>query len=46
MKDLYLALIFKHRRTLARVPAEYQDAVREDLRALGLDDAGYPVEEE
>lgn len=49
MIDMYVALVIAKRRTLVPdsgvvlVPARYQDAVRVELRALGLDDAGDPL---
>ncbi len=45
MVDLYVALIIAGKRTFARVPARYQDAVRETLLALGLDENGDPIED-
>lgn len=45
MVDLYVALIIAGKRTFARVPARYQDAVRETLIALGLDENGDPIED-
>ena len=44
MVALYVALIIAGRRTFAQVPARYQDYVREDLAALGLDEDGNPIE--
>jgi hypothetical protein len=43
MVDLYVALIINGRRTFAQVPVKYQDAVRADLLALGLDENGNPI---
>lgn len=43
MVDLYVALIVAQRRTFSQVPARYQDAVRVDLTALGLDENGNPL---
>lgn len=43
MVDLYVALIIAGRRAFAQVPARYQDAVRADLAALGLDENGNPI---
>lgn len=40
MIDLYVALIIAGRRTIDSVPKRYQDAVREELAALGLDENG------
>lgn len=34
---LYVALIVAGRRTIDQVPAQYRDAVRADLEALGYD---------
>ena len=45
MVDLYVALIIAGKRTFARVHARYQDAVRETLLALGLDENGDPIED-
>lgn len=45
MVDLYVALIIAGKRTFARVPARYQDAVRETLLALGLDENGDPIKD-
>lgn len=45
MVDLYVALIIAGKRTFARVPARYQEAVRETLLALGLDENGDPIED-
>lgn len=44
MVALYVALIINGRRTFDQVPAKFKDAVRADLKALGLDENGYPVE--
>ena len=43
MVDMYIALIIAGRRAFTQVPAKYQDAVRADLLALGLDENGNPV---
>ena len=43
MVDLYVALIIADRRTFEQVPARYQDAVKADLLALGLDENGNPI---
>jgi hypothetical protein len=43
MVDMYVALIIAGRRTFAQVPAKYQEAVRADLLALGLDENGFPI---
>jgi len=43
MVDLYVALIIAGRRTFAQVPARFQDAVRADLLALGLDENGNTI---
>jgi hypothetical protein len=43
MVDVYVALIINGRRIFAQVPAKYQDAVRADLLALGLDENGNPM---
>lgn len=44
MVALYVALIINGRRTFDQVPVKFKDAVRADLKALGLDENGYPVE--
>ena len=46
MIDLYVALIIAGKRPFSKVPARYQDAVREELLALGLDENGDPIKEE
>lgn len=43
MVDMYVALIIAGRRTFTQVPLKYQDAVRADLLALGLDENGNPI---
>jgi hypothetical protein len=43
MVDLYVALIINGRRTFSQVPVRYQDAVRADLAALGLDENGNQI---
>ena len=43
MVDLYVALIIAGRRTFAQVPARFQEAVRADLLALGLDENGNSI---
>lgn len=43
MVDLYCALIIAGRRTIDTVPKRYQDAVREELAAIGLDENGNPI---
>lgn len=43
MVDMYVALIINDRRTFAQVPTKYQEAVRADLLALGLDENGKPL---
>ncbi|WP_373845282.1 CD1375 family protein [Clostridium sp.] len=40
MIDLYVCLIVNGRRTFAQIPAKFQDAVKQDLQALGLDENG------
>lgn len=40
MVDLYVALIIAKRRTISQVPVRYQELVRADLLALGLDENG------
>lgn len=44
MVTLYVALIINKRRKFNQVPSQFQDAVRADLEALGLDENGDPVE--
>ena len=43
MVDLYVALIINGRRTFSQVPVRYQEAVKADLLALGLDENGNPL---
>lgn len=43
MVDLYVALIIAGRRKFSQVPTRYQEAVREELLALGLDENGDPI---
>ena len=43
MVDMYVALILAGRRTFVQVPVKFQEAVRADLLALGLDDNGNPI---
>ena len=45
MIDLYVVLIIAGKRPFSKVPARYQDAVREELLALGLDENGDPIKE-
>lgn len=45
MIDLYVALIIAGKRPFSKVPDRYKDAVREELRALGLDENGDPIKE-
>lgn len=40
MVDLYVCLIINGRRTFSQVPVKFQQAVHEDLLAMGLDDNG------
>ena len=46
MIDLYVVLIIAGKMPFSKVPARYQDAVREELLALGLDENGNPIKEE
>jgi hypothetical protein len=46
MIDLYVALIIAGKRPFSKVPVRYQDAVREELLTLGLDENGDPIKEE
>jgi len=43
MVDLYVALIIAGRRTFVQVPARFQESVRADLQALGLNENGEPI---
>lgn len=43
MVDMYVALIIAGRRKFEQVPAKFQDDVRADLLALGLDENGSPI---
>lgn len=43
MVDIYVALIIAGRRTFARVPAKFKEAVKADLASLGLDENGNPA---
>lgn len=43
MVDLYVALVINGRRTFAQVPVKFQEAVKADLLALGLDENGNPI---
>ena len=43
MVDIYVALIIAGRRTFARVPAKFKEAVKADLESLGLDENGSPT---
>lgn len=43
MVALYVALIIAGRRTFGQVPAKFQDAVKADLEAVGVDINGDPV---
>lgn len=40
MVDLYVALIINGRRTFSQIPSKFQDEVKADLLALGLDENG------
>ena len=44
MVDLYVALIINDMKTFDAVRPKFQDAVRKQLAALGLDENGNPVE--
>lgn len=44
MVDLYVALIIAGRRTFKSVPARFQDSVKADLAALGLNEDGNMAE--
>lgn len=43
MVDMYVALILCGRRTFSQVPVKYQESVKADLLALGLDENGNPI---
>ena len=43
MVALYCVLIINGRRTFDQVPAKLQDAVREMLAEMGLDENGNPI---
>ena len=45
MVDMYVALIIAGRRTFAQVPVRYQEDVKRDLLALGLNENGNPIVE-
>lgn len=45
MIDMYIALIIAGRRTLDQVPYTFHDLVAKDLKSLGLDEYGKPLEE-
>ena len=44
MVALYVALIIADRRTFDQVPSKFKAAVKADLKALGLDENGNPVD--
>ena len=44
MVALYVCLIINGRRKFKQVPKRYQEAVKADLLALGLDENGNPLE--
>lgn len=43
MVDMYVALVLAGRRTFSQVPVKYQESVRADLLALGLDENGNQI---
>lgn len=43
MVDLYVCLIINGRRIFSQVPARFQEAVKADLFAIGLDENGNPL---
>lgn len=45
MVSLYVALIINGRRTFDSVPDKLKDAVKADLRSLGLDENGNPLKD-
>lgn len=44
MVDLYVCLIVNNKRSFTQVPTKFQDAVKADLAAIGLDENGNPVQ--
>ena len=44
MVEVYVTLIINGRRTFESVPSKLQNAVRERLEELGLDEDGKPLE--
>ena len=43
MIELYYQLVKAGKRTIEQVPERYQEAVKADLLALGLDENGNPL---
>lgn len=43
MIDLYVCLIVNGRRAFAQVPTKFQDTVKADLAAIGLNENGSPI---
>lgn len=43
MVSAYVILIINGRRTFSQVPDKLKDAVKEDLRSMGLDENGRPL---
>ena len=43
MIELYYQLVIAGKRTFSQVPVRYQEAVKADLLALGLDENGNPL---
>lgn len=44
MVDLYVCLIINGRRNFSQVPTKFQDAVKNDLKAMGLDENGNAIQ--
>lgn len=44
MVDLYVCLIVNGRRKFLQVPTKFQDAVKTDLTAMGLDENGNAIQ--
>ncbi len=44
MVSIYVTLIIHGRKKFYQIPEKLQDAVREELAALGLDENGKPLE--
>ena len=44
MIDLYVCLVANGRRTFSQVPTKFQNAVKTDLTAMGLDENGNVIQ--